>query len=184
MRESEALMIEQRFNLKDGQKNITFMGWLLGSASSETPDSVRWTELSLYKTVAGAYVLEKVGRSDVFHSDDCERSGRNGKAMSKGKRFAWLDQALPEDAGPNDPLEDYFVPCEVCDPGYEDSPVWVERDIYSAPVYAGPDKVVDALYQTKPSGRYLSRIARELLEQAVAQDKKLATAVKEPVEIE
>lgn len=177
------LGLEQRYNIQDGQKTITFLGWFLGSASSQTPESVRWTELGLYRTQQGAYVLEKVGRSDVFHDEDCPRTDRNNKPMSKGKRFAYLDDAMPEEAHRDDELEDYFVPCDVCQPSYDVSPAWVERDIYSAPVHDSAERVVNALYQTKGQNRYLSRIARELLEQAVKRDKKIAAAVEKPVEI-
>jgi hypothetical protein len=179
-----ALGIETRYEIKDGAKNITFMGWLLGSASSQTQDSLRWTELELYRTLSGAYILAKVGRSDVFHSEDCDRRDRNGKPMSKGKRFATLEEAMPEDADPEDYLEDWFVPCPDCSPEFTDSPVWVERDIYSAPVHSSALRAVNALYQTKGSNRFLSRIARELLEQATSKDAAIRAAVDTPIEIE
>jgi hypothetical protein len=184
-----ALGLEARFNLRDGGKPITFMGWFLGEASSQQPDSTRWTDLALYRTEGGAYILEKVGRSDVFHGEDCDREGRNGKPMSKGKRFTNLEEALSEEDreeyfSMNDrDLADFFVPCDECSPSYDDQPVWVERDIFSAPVYDSPEKVINALFQSKGGNRYLSRIARELLEQAVAKDKQLAAALAKPVEI-
>jgi hypothetical protein len=177
------LGLEQRINVKDGQRTITFMGWFLGFATSETPDSVRWTELSLYRTLQGAYVLEKVGRSDVFHSEDCERQGVGGKKKSKGKRYTTLYDALPDEAEAFDELSDFFVPCAECKPEWDESPVWVERDIYSAPVHDSAEKVVAALYQTKGQNRFLSKPARDLLEQAMQKDSQIRAAVEKPVEI-
>jgi hypothetical protein len=178
-----SLGLESRFEVKDGAKTVTFEGWHLGSSSSHTPESLRWTELSLYKTLAGAYILEKVGRSDVFHTEDCPRTDRNGKPMSKGKRFVSLDDAMPDDAEEEDYLEDWFVPCPDCRPDYDAAPVYVERDIFSAPVHSNAERVVAALYQTKGANRFLSRIARDLLEQAVERDAALRAEVAKPVEI-
>jgi hypothetical protein len=188
------LGLEQRFNVADGQKTITFMGWQLGFASSENEDSVRWTELGLFRTLQGSYVLEKIGRSDVFHSETCNLKDRNNKPKSKGKRYPNLLEALPEDVitsaridDPEDELEEvlheYFVPCEHCNPAYGEVPVWVEKDIFSAPVYSSAEKVVDALYQTRGDNRFLSRIARSLLDQAMEKDLAIAEAVRKPVEI-
>ena len=178
-----ALGIENRYAIKDGAKTVTFMGWELGSSSSQTADSLRWTELTLYKTIAGAYILEKVGRSDVFHSEDCPRVDRNNKPMSKGKRFVTLEDAMPEEAEEDDYLEDWFVPCPECNPSFDTSPVYVERDIFSAPVHSTAERVVGALYQTKGGNRFLSRIARDLLEQAITKDLALKAEVDRPVEI-
>src|SRR3954467_12138566 len=88
---------EERFNVKDGQRNLTFMGWQVAAADSQSGNDVRWTELTLYKTLTGKYVLEKVGRSDVFHSDKCTR-------RSKGEKHGDLEDA----AGPegDEALED------------------------------------------------------------------------------
>jgi hypothetical protein len=174
-----ALGIEERFNVRDGARNITFLGWKLSEASSQTDESVRWTELTLYKTVSGNYVLAKVGCSDVFHSEDCERE-------NKGKRHVNLDEAADQ-AGfsPDEELEYLFAPCPECKPDFDVSPVWVEKDLYSVVVHPTAEVAVNAMYQTKRDRpRSLSRIARKLLDDAAAKDKDVRKVYEEPVTVD
>lgn len=52
-----------RHEVRDGSRVVRFEGSLLAEASSRWGDSPRWTELALYRTAAGTYVLAGVGRS-------------------------------------------------------------------------------------------------------------------------
>ena len=54
------------YHLKnDGDFELEFDGELLASVSSHSPTSRRWTELNLYKTATGKYVVQSIGRSNV-----------------------------------------------------------------------------------------------------------------------
>jgi hypothetical protein len=164
----------QRFDVRDGQRPVTFVGWMVADADSQGGGDPRWTELALYRTTSGKYVLEKIGRSDVFHSPRCRRK-------SKGVQVASLAEA--EGAGEG-PLEEQFVPCEQCRPGFADAPVYVERDISSIAVYADADTVVDSLFRKDADNmRYLSRVARELLDEAARSDEVIAAVVNSPADI-
>lgn len=52
--------------LRDGARNIRFHGEMIGEASSHSyqgPSSSRWTEISIYRTKAGAFIASIVGRT-------------------------------------------------------------------------------------------------------------------------
>lgn len=170
----------QRFQMKDGQRPITFMGRELASADSQYGDEKRWTELTLYMTSGGKYVLEKVGRSDVFHSPLCRRK-------SKGKEYADLNAALDdiltdddEDCEP----KDRFVPCEDCTPDYDVTPAWVEQDIPTVAVHESTDELMKSLYHRDVgTSRFLSRVARDLLEKAALVDSAIAEFMNKPTDV-
>ena len=67
------------FTLPNGEQSFNLRGWLLGSASSRTAGKVRWSEISIYKTVGGSYVVAGCGRTVAAGEDDrywaqvCER---------------------------------------------------------------------------------------------------------------
>jgi hypothetical protein len=167
---------EQRFDVKDGQRPLTFVGWMIASADSQSGRDVRWTELTLYKTLTGRYVMEKIGRSDVFHADRCQR-------RSKGVRHDVLDDALPEEDSDLE-LESVFVPCPDCRPSYDESPVWVERDIAAVAVFESPEKLVQSLFRKDSDNmRFLSRVSRSLLEEAATRDEGIASVMSSPADV-
>lgn len=172
---------EERFNVKDGQRSLTFMGWQVAAADSQSGQDVRWTELTLYKTLTGKYVLEKVGRSDVFHADDCQRK-------SKGAKFNSLEDATDDQ---EEALEDLFVPCNQdrgngphCNPSYDATPVWVERDISAATVLESAEQVVESLFRRESNNtRFLSRVSRALLEDAAKNDPDIKRVISVPSDV-
>jgi hypothetical protein len=172
----EALQPSERFSLKDGQRPLTLVGWKLAHVASQTGEDARWTELTLYRTLNNRYVVEKVGRSDVFHSLTCPR-------RNKGQEYPSLQAALADkDADEDDTVEDIFVPCKkavrsgeaFCNPSYDESPVGVERDIYSVAVHESARAMVESLYRPdKDDTRFLSRVARALLDAAAQSDQRI-----------
>jgi hypothetical protein len=167
----------QRFNIVDGTRPLTFTGHQVAAADSQSGFDVRWTELTLYQTTSGKYILEKVGRSDVFHSERCRRG-------TKGVRFDTLEDAVPVDADDNDTFEDIFVPCTDCKPDYTVQPAWVERDIASVSMFETASQMVDSLYRPdRDKPRFLSRVARILLEKAALDDPEIARVLALPADI-
>lgn len=53
----------KKYRVRDGERVIEFEGRLLARVTSQDDTKKRWIELALYKTHAGTYVLEGVGRS-------------------------------------------------------------------------------------------------------------------------
>lgn len=51
--------------IRDGDRLLCFDGAKVASVSAELPTKDRWTELEVYITVAGQWVLAGVGRSRV-----------------------------------------------------------------------------------------------------------------------
>lgn len=60
-----------KFRDKDGSEP-EWDGWLIDSDSTETPDIQRWTEIQVYLTITGAYVVRVLGRSVVYHRHDSD----------------------------------------------------------------------------------------------------------------
>lgn len=160
---------ETQFDVRDNSRHLTFTGRHLASSSSNTSGDVpRWTDLKLYRTSSGKYVLQKVGRSVVFHSDKCRR-------RSKGDRFDGLSD-VPD-------VRD-FQPGTCCHPSRNVSPVWVERDIYQAVVHENAESLLSALYREDDDGvPFLSRVARTLLETASSDDEKISRVFHSAVDV-
>lgn len=50
---------------RDGQEPLSFLGYFLGTGSSQRDDKDRWTEIDIYVTSAGTFVLHVMGHSSV-----------------------------------------------------------------------------------------------------------------------
>jgi hypothetical protein len=162
---------------------VTFAGELLASASSQSDShpSPRWTELAIYKTVTNKYVLEKIGRSDVYHTTGCTRPGKGAL------RYESILHAL-EDVDPQASLADgdkYFVPCESCSPSFSsDDPVIVEQDMHSVDSFQTPDDLLAALYYRKNGAvQSLSNLSRNVLEMAGRKDSGIRAVMSKPTDI-
>lgn len=149
------------FSVRDGKiKQIKFDGTLLAEMSSRRNQAPRWTEMRLYKTDGGAYILEKIGMSTVVHSPDCP------DLMNDLPRF----QA--EYPG-QDPFNSDFWLHEECMSSAEDADITallVEENLYWATVAEDPADIVDSLYRRKNGTKTLQRMSVELLEAASAKD--------------
>jgi len=53
----------KQYTVRDGDRVIEFTGVKLASVTSSEPGKTRWIELALFRTRAGMYVLEGVGKS-------------------------------------------------------------------------------------------------------------------------
>lgn len=136
--------------VNNGSLRISFEGELLGKISSRKPHSTRWTEMSVYHTVGGKYVLEKVGRSIVTHVPGCT------EIIGDIPRF---QAAHPGD----DPDVGYEYHSCVGDE-YDFTTLLVEEDRYWSTIADHPSSIVDALYRRKNGSRHLPRISLDLLE--------------------
>lgn len=148
------------YSVRDQLRTLEFDGTLLARATTESPHSPRWTEIEIYKTVGGNYVVHRVGVSLVYH--DADASCATGDEMTVGE--------LGEDA----------EPCKFCDPGRFTTPtvlVAVEADRHSADSASTPRQVGDALL-IHPHGRspYLSGPAQDVLSRAIKVDPSLRDA--------
>lgn len=141
--------------VRDGNRLLTFDGRLLASISSrESPDKDRWTQMSVYLTQGGSYILEKVGRSVRLHIPGC------GDAL---KDLPLFQQEHPGD----DPEDGYYSWCNLCSPSigeeYDFTTLLVERDRFWATISTDPDVIIDALWRKREGYKRLPRISVQLL---------------------
>jgi hypothetical protein len=159
---------DQHFEVRDNQRTLTFTGVSLARSSSQSGSDLRWTELSLFRTTSGRYVVEKIGRSDVFHSPRCRR-------RNKGDRYNALSDV-------HEVKE--FVSCPDCNPSQTISPVYVERDFYQAGTHETAAELVYS-FQRHDSGGvpYISKVARVLLDAAARLDANIARELNTSVDV-
>lgn len=153
------------FIVKDGIRTMNLTGELLAASSSERPDSVRWVEFYLYRaSVSGDWVVSRVGKSVIFHTEDCRISKRN--------RLKPID-------GFN--LSNDHTPCPECNPDFADPEgVYPEEERSIAQICYSPQNVVEFLEKRKTEDGdevvYLTNVARKLLEQASLVDDDIRSA--------
>lgn len=149
------------YKVKNGSVTYEFDGTLLAESTSQKPDGTRWVEFRIYVTVAGTYILERVGRSDVFHDLSCEVVERNGLRFD-----------------PRDVLEDRHVPCLECDPDEFQDLLVLEKDRYFALTSEDPKTIIKSLYRKDGDSFYMTKVTERLIEDASKVDKRLEQAYK------
>ena len=158
------------FVVRDGYRRIGFSGDLLAKASSKRPGVWRWTELALYRTANGVYILQKVGASRVMHVRDCP------EVVDNLPRF----QAVYPGEDPDD---DEFLFCD-CVPDIYDFPsLLVESDRHWAQINDDdPVRLIKSLMRYKVDKKtgtrtyWFPRASSKLLEQAAELDWGIAAA--------
>jgi hypothetical protein len=155
--------------VQDGTRYLEFDGQLLGEATSDDGRSQRWTEVKIYKSDTGRYIVAKIGRSVVYHVPGAQ-CGKFGRVMSHGV----IKRTFPENAqiGWVD-----FVPCRKCSPVYLDDAAAgtqsfsVEQTRHSAQVAESTRGLVEILHRRDDNDvTFLPKVARNALEAAAAKD--------------
>lgn len=136
---------------------MTFFGTEIARVNSDDGNKGRWTELILWKKQNGGYVVQRLGRSIVYHDPKCHKiTGRT-------------DGLLPVDE-PDPSTETYA--CEFCDPDRNKEPVLMETDkiwAKSADDAEWLERVLRSpIRYTREVG--LSYLARTLLNNAAKED--------------
>ena len=150
-----------RYEVRNAGQTLIFDGEKIAGSSSRTPTSVRWVEFNLYRTVGGTYILERIGRSLVFHGIDCSVVRRNKL------RF---DPTRQE-------LSDEHLACLECNP-YDDDDLIIEQPRYFGMKSDDPEAVIDAAHKADrvTGARYLTNVTRKLIEEAAANDPRINNA--------
>ncbi len=143
------------YQVRDGARLLVFEGELLGSISSRRADP-RWTEMNLYRTTMGEYILEKVGRSVMTHIAGC------GEIIGNIPRF--------QSEHPGDDPDFGYVYHHCVPEEYDFTKLLVENDRYWATRVKTPEEIVEALYRRKRGMQHMPRIGLELLEQVSERD--------------
>ncbi len=140
--------------VRDGNRLLTFDGELLASISSrESVSKDRWTDMSVYRTTGGSYILEKVGRSVRLHMPGCSEIIN--------------DLPLFQQEHPGEDPEEGYSWCEACSPPigeeYDFPSLLVESNRYWATISTDPEVIIDALWRKREGYRRLPRISVQLL---------------------
>ena len=87
-------MESQQYTVRDEDQQIRFVGRLLGSSSSEewarSRGNQQWTEMEIYRTTDGKYVVTKIGRSTKpgqvdFHTSHVAETPQGAVACVYGR---------------------------------------------------------------------------------------------------
>lgn len=152
------------YKVRDGQRILQFEGQLLGTSTSQRDGVHRWIEFALYRTEEDRkYILSRVGFSMIYHLPHC-------KIAEKSR----LDESSRAEVESSD------YPCETCRPHLSNFPfVSFEREKHWARVYKTPDGVIEGLMKedSKSGSRYMTAVARRLLEDAGVVDDDIYEAV-------
>jgi hypothetical protein len=146
--------------VKDGSRILQFEGRLLAHSTSWRDGSFRWVEFTLYRTLAGSYVLARIGQSLLYHLPTCKVVQRNSLRET-----------------PRSELSRDARPCDLCHPERQRTfpIICPERPRYHAQVCEGPTAVLDSLYRYDPAGsRYLTLVAARLLDDASELDEDIS----------
>lgn len=146
--------------IKDGKRTLEFEGTLLAHSSSQS-NSGRWIEFFLYKTTGGTYILHRIGKSYIVHSNTCHLV----------KKYSIKDK-------PNTLLQPWHVRCEDCWPSFSSPFLCFEEDRHWTLRTEEAESVVDSLYKTDPQtgASYLTRVAAQLVEEAAEKDEEISAA--------
>lgn len=80
------------WEVQDGERVITFSGILLGEATSFAEGKLRWSEVAVYRTDGGKYIVEKVGRSLVPGETDRHSAEVCGTAAAVVEAMHGVDE--------------------------------------------------------------------------------------------
>lgn len=166
----------KRIQLRDGNRIVAFTGVKLASVSSEREDSLRWTEIDIYRSDAGRFILNRVGVSVVAHTIDCDQV--------QGKKRHGIDRLELDETPPK-----HREPCSACNPDIlallhtDPASLTFEEDRSWAAICDDAHSMIEALYTTRQGVRALSSLASSALADAASQDPVVAAAYNVVVEL-
>jgi hypothetical protein len=154
----------------------TFDGWLVSSESTEADRSVRWTEIEVYLTVTGKYIVRTLGRSVIYH----KRTQDGVTGCNTGR--VQIGQDMDED----------MLPCRKCrppaayaSPEHDNTLFDVEVDIPTITHNLSAKGVITALHwrgnDQEPES--ISYVASRLLEKLRERDPAIDAELSKPVSL-
>ena len=151
----------ETYQVRDGVRLVSFDGVKLAEVSSQRSTSPRWTELTLYRTDTGRYVLSKIGRTVVLHMPGCP------SIIGNLNRFV-------DDHPGEDPDEAPWEPhvCVAADADIDE--LLVEETRYWAVVADTAADIIGHLHRKDGGVTVLPRLSVNLLEQAAQVDADIA----------
>uniref|UniRef100_A0AAU6R5K6 Uncharacterized protein n=1 Tax=Micrococcus phage Kurnik TaxID=3092208 RepID=A0AAU6R5K6_9CAUD len=142
------------------KRETRFEGDVLAHVSTNRPGRARWSELTIFKTVGGSYILVKAGKSILYHATRaCDpRTGR------------YFVETRGDDRKSG-------IPCLKCGPGPYDEVVFEENDLVTVVVNRHARGLVESAHILDDDQElFLPRIAKSCLEMASDKDPDIAEA--------
>jgi hypothetical protein len=153
------------YEVPDPVENLVFTGRMISKASTRRGDDPRWTDITIYVTEGGNYVVQKEGVSLVYHR--AEASCRGGKLVTNSQI---LEGSRPCSSCRPPDLDELDEINAAAGPGGDPARYRREVTMSSGKVTDDPNKVVPLLFY---QGR-LTTVAAEAFQIAAANDKRLA----------
>lgn len=159
------------YELANYDRLLRFRGTLIGHATSrrgQDADQIRWTEVDIYRTDGGQYVLHKIGKSRVFHAGPNMCSTTGGRLTTSKQVLLWKPDKLMD-----------IAPCPICKPGAvgDNVNVVVERDRGITFTSTTARGIVESAYSQDQDGvTYLTKVAERALAEASAEDEEIREA--------
>lgn len=128
--------------VRDSTRRYAFTGTRLAYVSSEKPFKNRWTEIEVYRTQGGIYIVHRIGVTTLVHLEDCDQLKRYHKRYCPGINGIASDELAPEDRDP----------CPDCNPDLaallhsEPAILKFERDRHQVHICETPEDVIQALH--------------------------------------
>lgn len=162
----------ERFDVRDSTRRYVFNGVRLAYVSSESPDpdKTRWTDIEIYRTEGGMYIVHRVGVTSLVHLENCEQLVRYHKRHTPGINGIASDELPPQDR----------EPCPDCKPDLwnllktEPAVLKFERDRHQVFICETPENAVQALHTVKNGVKKLGSLAGSALQMASDRDPLLA----------
>lgn len=152
----------QDFQIPDRNgRQVVFTGVLLAKGSSDDGKVMRWSEIELYRTQAGKYVIHTIGQSSVFHqaSSICSR---DAQPLS-------LEELSKDRLG-------QLSSCRRCRPALAGD-VLMEQPRHAVIVADEARGVVNQLWSKDEDGtHFMTKLNERVLEQASDSDEQLRDA--------
>ena len=162
---------EHQYQLNDGSRHVIFKGIQIAYLSSERPGVSRWTDMAMFKTVGGSYIVNRIGVSAIAHHIDCHHI-TNKHLPSVFETHE--DEIAIEDRDP----------CPVCKPDIarllaeDPASLKIEKDRHWAAVASSAPAIIESLQTTKAGVKSLSSLATGLIEMAAIYDQDISTAMR------
>lgn len=170
--------VTRPYQLRDDRRVIIFTGVKLAGVSSERRGVQRWTDIDIYRTDAGRYIVNRVGVSVVAHSVDCSQ-------VASKKRYG-IDKIMPDECAPRD-----REPCPICRPDVEaaldadPASLTFEQDKHRTSIWDQATAMIDSLYtQNTHNQRALSSLMLWALSEAAKRDPVVMEAYNRVVQID
>ena len=166
-------MIMERVRIEGRRGGGTeFMGELISSVTTHTPERARWFEMKLWEHENGGWVVDRVSVSLIYHASNTTCQRHNGLLMGSPTKV----RELPPEA----------EPCGACDPPWPnemngETLVRFETPRHTVIHCPTAMDIIQAVTvdRTRPGTMFASGPATELLTVAAGKDPLIAGALAE-----